>query len=328
VATGGSADTEERTLTVPITSTTLPTSARASLERGTLQDTAPQLISPFNSLVMLPRKAGVLQGNKVEFSLWYTGPSSSEAVLTVPAPGLSLSKVPPGGRYSWYANGVLLGNNAEGSLTETGPGSVYTAPSCSPAGNPVLVAVKVINPDDPYAEYRQPRARVWVVPPNWQFTWQDGEGSTCPRWIWSQLVLTTVTAAFFVNEGLQVEYDNRFTLTSKYQEEVRICVPEPSCGMVLGDWAAATITSVTGWFDLDIDKMHLEIAITHTGGPGYRYPACPNRGTDPPYGGQSGRYFLFFSVTSPEYVLDYSHITDGWREIRKFTVNPYLKTCR
>jgi hypothetical protein len=340
VATGGSADTAGRTLTVPLTSTTFPASARASLSLGTLQDPAQQLlfVSPYESLVMNPTKAAVLQrGGEVSFTLWYTGPSSSGVALTLSAPPELLeSFVPPGWLYSWYVNGVLLGNDAEGYLTETGPGSVYTAPGCIPSANPVLIAVEVIDPTDPNANFRRPRAVVRVLPTIWLITWENGTGVSCgstliPQDI-SYMFWSTAKAGFLLSDELRVDFNpatDRQNPTKEY-EQLRFCESSPDCTFTMGDFDAAEIKSVTGAFDVDADKLHVEIGAVSTGTPALT-ASCPKRFSKT-YPKAPGSPFpspwpFDVPITSFGHVQDDSFDIGGIRGISIMTVKPDWIRC-
>jgi hypothetical protein len=340
VATGGSADTAGRTLTVPITSTTPATSARASLARRALEP--PQAVSPFVSLVMLPKKAAVLQGKQVSFGLWYSGPSSSEVALTVSAPPELLpSFVPPNGLYSWYANGVLLGNNAEGYLTETGPGSVYTAPSCNPVVNPVRVAVRVIDPADPRApgsRDNEKQALVWVVPPEWTVTWESGGGAICGIWDGgaSWVATSKATGTFSVNEGLQAVFDAVYNALAepptKHHEGPTQCPCGDCAGcksISMGDFDAATIESVTGAFNVDTGTMDVAIRRQEAGQPEITMSGCGTLGTKtiPSWPGYTTTDPMYAPVTSSGAYLSYSIGVGAIEIVWELTVKPVLNRC-
>ena len=332
VATGGSADTAARTLTVSIPSTTPALRGRATTAGPVQVNAGSQEVSPFAALQMLPKKAAVLQGKKIPFRLWMTGPSSSEAALTVPAPQLLPSFVPPGALYSWYVNGVLLGNNAEGYLTETGPGSEYTAPSCNPVVNPVRIGVRVIDPADPFALNRSPQALVRVVPPTWEVIYESGVGPYCgnAQQLFSYLVSTRVGARFSVGEGLQAVYDPLEWIPVIRNEPWKWCEDSIDCTFTMDESNPAEIQSLTGAFNVDTDKVHVEIGVRAQGAPAITV-SCPG---PPPYKqtypGRPGGEFTWpvdAPVTPSGSEDDYSFDMGVARVISKMTVRPVLNRC-
>lgn len=329
VATGGSADTAGRTLTVPITSTTPAISARASLARRALEP--PQAVAPYTGLVMLPKKAAVLQGKKVAFQVWYTGPSSSEVVLTGLALTLLSSFVPETWFFTWYAGGILLGNGQTGTLTDTGSSSEYTAPSCNPYYNPMSVYVIVEDPTDPFHENHFPVSHVRVVPPEWTVTYENGGGSYCgnANQIFSYMNSAKATGTFSVNEGLQAVYDDVLvSLPEKHSEPFTWCRASPGCTWTMGDFDAARIESLTGAFNVDIDKMHVEIGVLTMGAAALTV-SCPN---GPPIvqAKRPGTPFTW-PVDAPVTLFgseeDYSFDIGVARAIDKMTVKPKLNSC-
>jgi hypothetical protein len=327
VATGGSADTAERTVTVPVPSMPPALPGRAATEGPPKILDAPLDVSPFSALLMLPKKAAVVQGKKIAFRIWMTGPSSSEAVLTVPAPQLPPAFTPPGGTYLWYANGVLHGNGREGTLAEAGPGSEYSAPSCGPAGNPVRVSVRVVDPADPYAPHRFPQSIVRVVPPLWKVRWENGAVGECTAKVWGPTYSSTATGYIAVTEGLEAVYnpllDERPTESSR---DVERC---GTCTMTLTGFDPASIESVTGGFDVDLDAMDLALNLRTTGYPGWTTRCDGLPAKDVPRG--AGASFAWPDVAVPVRSSgvdeDLSFSSGGTQAILKLTIRPELNRC-
>lgn len=279
VATGGSADTAARTVTVSIPSTTSAIPGRAATAGPKQVDTVPQSWSPYTAFVMIPKKAALLQGKKVKFEVWVTGPSSSEAGQTVPAPRIVPSFADPDAIYNWYANGVLLGNNVEGYLTERGPDAEYTAPSCNPAGNPVRIAVRIFtDPENPQSLYRSPQSIVRVVPPEWTVTFVSGTGIGCgggePYSSFSFRAWSMVIGGFSVTEGLQAVRNPLLDQPSRKEYDNPTFCLTTSCTLTQGGFDAALIRSVIGAFDVDRDAMDLVIGVRTTASPSLTM-SCP-----------------------------------------------------
>jgi hypothetical protein len=327
VATGGSADTAGRTLTVPITSTTPPASVRASLARRALE--APQAVAPYTGLVMLPKKAAVLQGKKVKFQVWYTGLSSSETPLTIIGLTLLSSFVPQTWFFTWYAGGILLGNGQTGTLTDTGSSSEYTAPSCVPY-IPMSVWVQVVNPTDPFRENPWPVSHVRVVPPEWTVTYENGMMANCSaEFPASFQVSSIVIGSFSVNEGLQAVYDPDLVLLRNF-EDWALCVSSGGCSLHFGPYDAAKIESLTGAFNVDTDKMHVDIGVRNTSTPAVTL-YCPAPGFPIVGPGRPSDAFPWpvdAPVTSSGSEEDYSFSMGSFGFINKMTVKPKLTGCQ
>ncbi|MFI5180049.1 MAG: hypothetical protein ACHQPI_01500 [Thermoanaerobaculia bacterium] len=334
VATGGSADTVARTVTVPIPLTTPAISVRAATAGTKQVDAAPQAWSPYTAYVMIPKKAAVLQGKKVRFEVVYTGPSSSETGQTVPAPRIVPSFANPDLLYNWYANGVLLGNNVEGYLTEMGPDAWYTAPSCHPAGNPVRVAVGIIDPENPISPgvstVRWPQSKVRVVPPEWKITFENGYGANCRAGLsFNYLFSYTNTMSFSVNEGLQLVSDLLPSSPVSHIEPWEWCQPSPSCTLTMDPPDAGVIQSVAGAFNVSTDKMLVQIGVRSTGAPGVTL-SCPGGSplVYPRQPGLSATWLVDAPVTSSGYHEDYSiEVMGMFRSIDIMTVRPVLNRC-
>jgi hypothetical protein len=330
VATGGSADTAASTVTISIPSTA--TAGRAAGSGPSRVEAAPLEVSPFAALQMLPNKAAVLQGRKVAFGLRMSGPSSSEAAPTVPAPELVSSLPPAGLEYMWYANGNYLGSGRAGTLTDSGPGSEYSAPSCNPAPNPVRVAVRIVNPvpdlSDPWDRNREIAAVVRVVPPAWTVTFEDGKGSYCDHGgPWNYMASSTVTGVFSVNEGLQAVYDQQDGgIPRKYREEPAPCYT--GCTLTMGDFQAGSIESVIGAFAADTDSLDVFVGVLTTSTPAMLITCAGHTApVDEAHTGFPDRGFVQAPVTPSGGEQNLTIWMGGYKFPWKLTMKPILNSC-
>ena len=159
VATGGAVSAAERTLTVPITSTAPATGAASSSPRP-LAAPSPAFWAPFRSFVLKRSSGGgpLFTGKQDVLAVYNTGSSSSGSSRRGSSP-LSEPVQDRDLHYLWFVNGVPLGDNTVGTIDDAlAFAGLYTAPRCSPPGNPVSVAVKLSSPIT-----LSPSVAVWLV---------------------------------------------------------------------------------------------------------------------------------------------------------------------
>lgn len=170
VSTGGAVNPSRHTLTVPITSTTPPTSPPAGRAAGALDVPFDQQWAPFLAREMFPRLKAIPEGGTVQFGIFVlshssTDHSSLEAFL------LGSPVNPMDLQYHWFVDGTINGSDAVGTIKDLQNIAIYTAPRCVPSDNPVTVLVSIYNPGgstflgDVVNNFLQ--ATVKILPRNW-----------------------------------------------------------------------------------------------------------------------------------------------------------------
>jgi hypothetical protein len=265
VARGGSVNAADRTLTVPIGSTT-PATARPAAHPVPLEATG-QEWATFLSLQVRPGKTAVPTGGHRLVALYTTGLSSSTVGAPAPLvqPVLSNEFVT-----AWYANGIFLGNSAEGTVTDLGHGGAeYTAPKCVPPVNPVLVAAKVTF--DPgggaLPVSRQLAAKIKVLPRDWSFKSVLIHDTKCPGYI-ADYAEYKAGFSFSLDDDLKV-IDEVPDLPSAPVYGTASACPPDKAAVRFAD-TEYFVNFVSGSYDAETDFFNVELTAQFPISPGYK----------------------------------------------------------
>ena len=273
VATGGSVDPVAHTLTVPFRSTSPAVSAPVAANSPPRIERRRTRTAPFNSLVLVPKMAAVLQGSRLGFRLSVKGMPSSVGAEAVARTLDSLSPPDyvvtkwmvnwiPGGSASFC--GTISGDAVLGAAT-------YLAPSCDSLANPVQVQVEVIGGS------KSRRRLIWspvrIVPRNWTIWLKNDVWAICNPQPFSFEYQSSVDATFHLDESLQVVYEPGSAKVKSGRVEPKNCAG--SCTATMGPIDPLRISSVTGSWDVARDRLQLKIDGLTMGLLSFTYPCTP-----------------------------------------------------
>ncbi len=279
VVTGGSVNPVERTLTVPLGSTTQATPNA----RATLVD-PPRKWTGFRSVQMFPGKAGIPTNGKLTLVVLDVGTPSS---VSPEFGGSPLTPVDPDNTtYAWDLNGVAEPGPglADGTLISSGIGSSatnnanYYAPQCPPTQNPVIVRVTLGVKTAPFPHFTKTLlSSVRVVNRSWSFkvTWDDI--ILCPlqpsdrvKYVsgFSFDLDDSLKATNVVNAPATTEYFGKPVSCRSYEQDFVRTSNDP-----------LEVTLSSGVYDPEEDLFNLTLDWKIPTAIGYTYTAVGNDGT-------------------------------------------------
>jgi hypothetical protein len=282
VVRGGSVDASRHTLSVPIGSTGAAVRAAG---RTPLAVSVPW--GSYGSIQASASPRGIFPGGKANLSVTWVGPSSTDPSgdeLAPPSPILG---------FGWVVNGAAApagGSNGTLSVSSgtSSSSAIYTAPSCLPLRNPVIVTAAVANAAG-YAKIF--RSRISVFSRNWVLSVDENTSVLCLTTGDGQISYDYGSEGswmFSLSDTGEVGNVRVLAEVSRHFTQLTTCGQKDPCTYAMDPtFGTLDLIVLTGRLNQDTGALKLSGSYEGTATPDISW-SCPTRsGTTPGHLGQA-----------------------------------------